>query len=393
MTSAHSINHQAVSQGLGLCIADNHAVTLWGPPGNGKSSVIRGISDDYKLNLEVMIASIHEPSDFSGIPAPVDNEYVRLLPLEWARDITRQSQENERQSIVFYDEINTAKPETQAALLQPILERKVGHLTLPSTTRSVAAANPASISAGGWDLSPPLANRFIHLDWILDVNTVTKAFFNGGNFEKITMPLFPKDPNRRVDMRKHALALVGMFLTHNPDLMNTLDDDFGSADPFKAETYAFASPRAWQTASEIYAAWSVARILVDGKPTPLDKAVLSVLIHGTIGQKAAIPFLTFVDNLDLQDPRKLLNGTLKFEMPRRPDQKYTILSSLDMTYPQMASPDTWMVYGDILCEVINNGDTDIAYRFVISWNQRRPKGVSISQKHYNTMSKILDALG
>ena len=31
----------------------------------------------------------------------------------------------------------------------------------------VAAANPPEQAADGWDISPPLANRFCHLDWDL----------------------------------------------------------------------------------------------------------------------------------------------------------------------------------------------------------------------------------
>jgi integrase len=44
-----------------------------------------------------------------------------------------------------------------------VLERVVGDLELPDAVSVVAAANPPEMSAGGWDPSPPLANRFCHI--------------------------------------------------------------------------------------------------------------------------------------------------------------------------------------------------------------------------------------
>ncbi len=62
---------------------------------------------------------------------------------------------------LFLDELSTATP-TRAAL-RVVLERRVGSLQLPPGVRIVAAANPRASAADGWELSPPLANRFAHL--------------------------------------------------------------------------------------------------------------------------------------------------------------------------------------------------------------------------------------
>ena len=40
-----------------------------------------------------------------------------------------------------------------------------GDLALPRGVRIVAAANPPGIAADGWELSAPLVNRLVHLDW------------------------------------------------------------------------------------------------------------------------------------------------------------------------------------------------------------------------------------
>lgn len=70
-------------------------------------------------------------------------------------------------SVLFLDEITTAGPSTMSALLRTIHERVVGDIYLPSTTTILAAANPPEQAAGDnpAPLKPPIANRFIHLEW------------------------------------------------------------------------------------------------------------------------------------------------------------------------------------------------------------------------------------
>ena len=55
--------------------------------------------------------------------------------------------------LLFLDELSTAPPAVQAALLRVVLERVVGDLTLPDEVAVVAAANPPDQAADGWDLS------------------------------------------------------------------------------------------------------------------------------------------------------------------------------------------------------------------------------------------------
>src|SRR6202042_2804518 len=95
--------------------------------------------------------------------------------------------------LVFFDEISTAPPAVQAALLRVVLERTVGDLTLPDAVSVVAAANPPERAADGWALSPPLANRFCHLDWPVDARTVADGFAGG-------WPT-PAPPSLRADWR------------------------------------------------------------------------------------------------------------------------------------------------------------------------------------------------
>jgi MoxR-like ATPase len=68
----------------------------------------------------------------------------------WARRLTDAGH-----GLLFLDELTTAPPAVQAAMLRVVLERAVGDVELPASVRIVAAANPAEQAADGWELTAP----------------------------------------------------------------------------------------------------------------------------------------------------------------------------------------------------------------------------------------------
>src|ERR687886_1685250 len=149
-------------EALSVAVAARVPVLLWGGPGTGKSSAVRDLAAAMDWPCEVVIASIREPSDFAGLPVVADGA-VRFAPPRWAQRLASAGQ-----GILFLDEISTAPPAVQAALLRVVLERVVGDLELPRDVAVIAAANPPEQAADGWDLSAPLANRFCHIEWSPD---------------------------------------------------------------------------------------------------------------------------------------------------------------------------------------------------------------------------------
>src|SRR3954465_13039585 len=158
---------------LGTAAAARVPVLLWGAPGTGKTSAIRAMAAAAGWPCETVIASIREPSDFAGLPIVRDGG-VDLAPPRWAVRLAASGR-----GVVFFDEVSTAPPAVQAALLRVVLERTVGDLELPDGVTVVAAANPPEQAAGGGELSPPLANRFCHLDWPLDARALADGFSGG----------------------------------------------------------------------------------------------------------------------------------------------------------------------------------------------------------------------
>jgi hypothetical protein len=376
------MEYKVSAQALAVCVAINYPVLLWGPPGNGKTTVASEIARTYNLHLEVVIASIRDPSDFSGIPY-IHEGSAHFIPPRWAHAVVN----SEVASVVVYDEISTATPALQAALLRPILERVVGDLELPAATRSIGTANPPSIAADGWELSPPIANRFVHLDWELDAETVKSGFIDG--FTVPVMPLFPKEA-RMAGIRQNSKTLVGIFLGTRPELVSHIPDSFGAnARNFAASDYAFPTPRAWETAASLHAACVAGRM---PDRSPLHPGVLPALLRGTVGVAAATEFLSFVEHLDLPNPNELLDGTAAMPTFTRGDQIEAVMSSINYAYDRNPTNERWVRYGDILSHFVNDGRADAVYRYIALWNSVRPHGATPTGRHVTALSNILDEL-
>lgn len=76
---------------------------------------MRAVAAEVGLHLETVIASIREPSDFAGLPIRVGSS-VSFAPPRWAQAVVDHGG-----GIVVYNEVSTAPPAVQAALLRPIL--------------------------------------------------------------------------------------------------------------------------------------------------------------------------------------------------------------------------------------------------------------------------------
>ncbi|MFC6894595.1 AAA family ATPase [Nonomuraea dietziae] len=158
---------------LAVAVTANLPVILWGAPGTGKTSSVLALGASLGLPVEVVVGSIREPSDFAGLPV-IREGGTWLAPPRWAERLARAGR-----GILFLDELTTAPPAVQAAMLRVVLERTVGDLALPGEVRIVAAANPPEQAADGWELSAPLANRLIHLDWRVSAVSVAEGFTGG----------------------------------------------------------------------------------------------------------------------------------------------------------------------------------------------------------------------
>jgi len=310
-------------------------VLLWGRPGVGKSSFIEGLADE-TLKVLTIIASIHDPTDFSGLPIH-ENGAVRYAAPAWISDFADQEE-----GILFLDELSTCPPAVQAALLRVVFERRVGFTPLPDNVRIVAAANPPDLMVGGWELSPPMRNRFVHLDWDIRPGLFTTALRDG--WETAELPAL--DPEKHAELLPDWKARIGAFLRVSPELLH--------GDPGK-EKYGYASPRSWE-----YAAHLLASCAVLGLPPDLN------LLRGCLGEGTAIALAEYLDNLKIPDAEEVLSGKVDPELTDLNDgEVYVLYAGLERVLMRQPPADSFTAYGkrflDLTQQLNDAGRRDVVF--------------------------------
>ncbi|GAB7046951.1 MoxR family ATPase [Catenuloplanes indicus JCM 9534] len=323
---------------LALAVAADLPVLLWGEPGIGKTAGLTQLAADLGLPLTTVIASVHEPSDFAGLPVVGDDPAVHGVPMappDWAVRLAAAGR-----GLLFLDELSTAPPAVQAALLRLVLERRVGALTLPPGVRIVAAANPRGSAADGWELSPPLANRFVHLQWTHDAAVVVRGL--GGVWPRAVLPRL--DRARLREAVAYARRAVQTFLTARPGLVHRMP----GAD--QARGGAWPSPRSWDMAL---------RLIAFGTAAGTSREVLSMLVRGAVGDGPGLELLAGLDRLDLPDPETLLADPVGTPLPERGDLRQAVLDGVISAVRDRPERERWDAAWSLLARAAETGPPDL----------------------------------
>ena len=306
----------AAVEALGVAVAARVPVLLWGAPGTGKTATIRAMAEQMGWPCETVIASIREPSDFAGLPIIVGDE-VRFAPPGWARRLAEAGH-----GLLFLDELSTAPPAVQAALLRVVLERVVGDLMLPDKVSVVAAANPPEQAADGWDLSAPLANRLCHLAWEVDPRAVADGLAGGWAAPRV--PALPDGWEAGLGL---ARSLAAAFLHVRPALACAPPADASSAGK------GWPSPRTWDM---------TARLLAAGEAAGACGEARSALVRGAVGEGAGVEFLSWLAEMDLPDPEAVLADPDSFVLPKRGDRAYAAVTAVAAVVVADPTPERWV---------------------------------------------------
>lgn len=323
-SGAHS-PHSATITALAIAVAARVPVLLWGSPGTGKTSAIQAMAADMGVPCETVIAAIREPSDFGGLPIVTDDAVVFAPPL-WAKRLAKHGH-----GVLFLDEISTAPPAVQAALLRVVLERVVGDQQIPDDVVIVAAANPPNEAAEGWELSAPLANRFCHLDWHTDATTAAEGFAVGWHPPRV--PALPVDWERQLHVVR---SLVSTFFLLRPSLVTDVPSDPALAGR------AWPSPRSWDMAARL---WTAA------EATGASSDVKLALASGAVGLGAATEFMTWLVEVDLPDPEEILRFPDTFELPQRGDRAHAVLAAVVSAVVRDLTVERWLCAWRVLGRV------------------------------------------
>ncbi|WP_046776914.1 AAA family ATPase [Streptomyces yangpuensis] len=328
-------------EALALAVTANQPVLLWGEPGIGKSAGMEQLATALGVPLETVIASVHEPSDFAGLPIVGDDPAttgVPMAPPDWAVRLARTGH-----GLLFFDELSSAPPAVQAALLRVVLERRVGSLELPPAVRIVAAANPPASAADGWHLSPPLANRFVHLDWTHSPRTVARGM--AGTWPEVAIPTV--DPAKASGAVARARGAVSGFLTARPGLVHHMPAEAAG------RGRGWPSPRTWEMAL---------RLLATGYAASTGREALAAALTGAVGEAAGIELLSYLEHLDLPDPDRVLADPDAFALPERGDRQLAFLIAVVAAVQSELTRPRWEAGWAVLAKAVDAGVPDVAAR-------------------------------
>jgi hypothetical protein len=284
-TSLRTVTPNAAKNSIRHAMSKKRPIFLWGPPGIGKSDIVRQITDSFTNSHLIDIRlSLWEPTDIKGIPYFDSNSGTMV----WGAPSELPSEEFAAQYdniVLFLDEMNSAAPSVQAAAYQLILNRRVGEYKLPDNVMIVAAGNREADKGVSYRMPSPLANRFIHLE-------LSVSFDDWFQWAVAN--------NQHTDV-------VGYLTFAKKDL-----HDF---DP-KSSSRSFATPRSWSFVSEL---------LEDD----LDENTTTDLVSGTVGEGLAVKFMAHRKHAaNMPNPTDILTGKVKELKTKEISAMYSLTVSL-----------------------------------------------------------------
>lgn len=314
--------------------AANVPVLVWGGPGIGKTTAIEQLAAEEGVPCEVVIGSIHEPADFNGLPVVRPEGGVVMEAPAWAHRLADAGR-----GYCVLDELSNCSNAVQAALLRVALNKVVGNVTLPEGVKVIAAANEAANAADFYELSPPLANRFLHVKVAADPAEWTVGITMGFNSAAEVAGVDPHTPEREVA----SLAHIAAFITTQPDLLYVEPTDSAQAGG------AWPSPRTWHMLGRVLAH------LGDS-----DNAGRVIAAKGLVGEAAAMTFLTWSEHADLPDAEAVLADPSIFDFGGRADRSFAVLSAVVGVVANNPTEARWTKAWKVLAQCAKQARPDVA---------------------------------
>ena len=262
--SIRQVGPKSAKTSIAFAIKKKRPIFLWGPPGIGKSDLIKQIGNDTDREVIDVRLALWEPTDIKGIPYFDSNAGT----MTWAPPAELPTDPKSK-AILFLDELNSAPPAVQAAAYQLILNRRVGTYVLPEGVDIVAAGNRDGDKGVTYRMPAPLANRFVHLEMKVDFEDWQDwATLNG---------ILPE-----------VVGYVGYA-----------KQDLYDYDP-KSPSKSFATPRSWSFVSDLVS------------DDEIDTESLTNLVSGAIGDGLAVKFMAHRKIASkLPKPDDILDGKVK----------------------------------------------------------------------------------
>jgi MoxR-like ATPase len=250
---------------------------VWGPPGIGKSALVRTAALRLGLPCVVLLGTQLAPEDLIGVP-----RIREISPGRFATEFCPPSAILKSGAfLLFVDELNSAVPDVQKAFYSLILDRRLGDYELPPGSRVVAAGNRVEDRALVRPMATALANRMVHV--ALEPNA--EAWLAWASAAGV-----------------HPLVLA--FVRARPDRLC-------EAPPSDA-TPAYPTPRAWHMLADSIAASSA--------------KLWPAIAAGSVGDRAGAEFAAFAQRA-LEAPTLEQVAAGEAAVPRDPELVYFLGAS------------------------------------------------------------------
>ncbi len=286
-------------------------ILFWGPPGIGKSDIIEGVAEQFGFPCEVLSPGERGEGAFGVTPMPDADGFISYPPPRWTEQFSEQG-------FLFLDEINTAPPAIQAPMLGLLLKRRIGGAILDGHVRMAGAANDVADSAGGWDLSPPMANRMGHLPWEKPSESEWTDWLMASD-DQVVVHEAASVVEARVmagwnEAWSTARGLVSGFIRAKPDALHKQPPN-GSPEASKA----WPSHRSWEAAT---------RALASAKVHGMSESDGDMFAAAFVGSGILGELITYRAEADLPNPVEVLDGKVKWKPDfKRLDRTFAVLGS------------------------------------------------------------------
>ncbi|MFS0887020.1 hypothetical protein [Aeromicrobium sp. 179-A 4D2 NHS] len=358
---------------MAACFRARVPLLFEGSPGVGKSAKITSYLEKWVDYHDVIIGGIREATDFLGLPVATPEGGVVNYPPMYGINANKA-----KSAALLFDELKTAAPSTQKGMLRVIQEGVLGELVLGSHVYMMAAANPVEEGADSWDLTPPMANRFCHVEWKFDVD----EWLNGvaDNFESTHVYSVEELIGRPDQMRRSIAAaqVTGFLYERGSEFLNppvpTNPAEAGGAWP---------SPRSWTNA-----------IAVMAELNPRDEKAILLAVKGLVGKKAAAEFIGWRKLASLPNPDEVLaDPENAIDWQSRPDVLFAIVRSVAYIVKSRGTKVAYEAGFKVMEAYERHNRSDVALPSLKQLILSCPSDATIPADMLNQYSKLFEQAG
>lgn len=367
---------------VAILVQANVPLIITGGAGVGKSSFVTGLARTMGAECFVLVPSTRDITDLTGTPvktvkrhyfsqeiheslmrdreqymagnlyckdgAPdpdaylesfrgkefVEYEATSLIPPDWVHFLN-----NAKRGVLVLDETNTCSMAMQATLLGIALDGRVGDGKLRYSVSRVLIQNPPEIAPNGHELSAPMANRLIHINWNVIHSEWRRGKQDGWDTD---YPIL--DISKMGSSVRYMSDLITAFLDHRPVLLEQMPDSE------EYQSGPWPSPRSWDFVER-----GCAACMASGFPFPSPE--FNLVVAGAVGAGASSEFLSWMRSATLISPQDALRDPTGFQMPNRGDLLAALLSGVTL-YAQADITAYWSAVWKIFGRVANAGFKD-----------------------------------